>query len=290
MIALIDGDIIVHRVGYTTENEEEWIARARADEMLDGILLDTGSNEFRIFLSDDRDKSFRYGLTVTYKANRTAPRPKHYDAIKEHLIKAWGAQIALGMEADDALGIAQDKSGCETVICSIDKDLLQIPGQHYNFVKKEWESVTEWEGLKWFYKQLLIGDSTDNVEGCRGVGPVKAGKAIDPLGEEVGEEGLYQAVRALYEKHEKGKTQDEITSQILLAGRLLRIKQKEEEPLWHFPSSSPTTEPAASSTLSTPEATTPFMGHTKPERESGSLQHGVSTENTSKGESPELTS
>lgn len=235
MIALIDADIVLHRVGYTTNNEEEWIAYARCDEMLDSILLDTSSSEFELWLSDNRDATFRFHLSPEYKANRVAPRPKHYDAIKGHLIKQWGARIASEMEADDALGIAQDKSGAETVICSIDKDLLQIPGQHYNFVKKEWESVTAWEGLKWFYKQILIGDVSDNVKGCTGIGQVKAGKAIDPIAEEAGEAELYLAVRKLYEKQEKDLSPDAITDRILLAGRLLKIRQQESEDLWQFP-------------------------------------------------------
>lgn len=236
MIALIDADIVLHRVGYTTENEEQWIAKARTEEMLDGILLATSATDFELHLSDDREKNFRVAISPDYKANRTAPRPKHYDYIKELLIKEWDARIALGMEADDSMGISQDKSGGETVICSIDKDLLQIPGQHYNFVKDEWESVTEWEGLKWFYKQILIGDVSDNVKGCTGIGPVKAAKALDPVNEKEGEDGLFDRILALYIKAEKQKTIKEIISQIELAGSLLKIKQKEEEEKWHFPS------------------------------------------------------
>ncbi len=286
MKALIDADIVTHRVGYTTDNEEEWIALARCDEMLDGILIDTSSGEFELWLSDSRDETFRAKLFSGYKANRVAPRPKHYDVIKKYLIEQWGARIASEMEADDALGIAQDKSGCETVICSIDKDLLQIPGQHYNFVKKEWESVTEWEGLKWFYQQLLIGDTSDNVRGCKGIGPVKAGKAINPILETQGEEGLFEAVFGLYLKQEKDKKVEEILSHILLAGRLLKIKQKEGEALWHFPRLNLTqvlqlssTAPKQVGPIQSTEPTTPVL-------ESGSALHGVQRESTSKDDLP----
>lgn len=282
MIALIDADIVTHRVGYTTDNEEEWIARARCDEMLDGILVDTSASEFVLWLSDSRDGTFRAKLFPEYKANRTGARPRHYDAIKEYLIKKWGARIADRMEADDMLGIMQDKHGTETVICSIDKDLLQIPGQHYNFVKKEWESVTFWEGLKWFYKQLLIGDTSDNVRGCSGIGPVKAGKALDPVSEAQGEEVLFQAVHRLYQKQEKGWSSNQILDHILLVGRLLRIKQKEEEPLWDFPKLSLMQEPPSSSTPPQPVVSTPSTEPTTQETTSGFAPHGATTENTSK--------
>ena len=286
MIALIDADIVLHRVGYTTENEEQWIAKARTEEMLDGILLATSATDFELHLSDDREKNFRVAISPDYKANRTAPRPKHYDYIKELLIKEWDARIALGMEADDSMGISQDKSGGETVICSIDKDLLQIPGQHYNFVKDEWESVTEWEGLKWFYKQILIGDVSDNVKGCTGIGPVKAAKALDPVLEKEGEDGLFDRVLALYIKAEKQKTAAEIINQIELAGSLLKIRQKEEEEKWHFPSSRLTQVSALLSTVPPQVASILSTALTTPENTAGFPPHGQSKETTSKEKLP----
>lgn len=286
MLALIDGDIVVHRVGYTTDNEEEWVARARCDEMLDGILVDTSSSEFEVWLSDNRDATFRYHLFRGYKANRVAPRPKHYDAIKEYLILKWGARIANEMEADDALGIEQDKSGTETVICSIDKDLLQIPGQHYNFVKEEWACVTEWEGLQWFYKQMLIGDVSDNVRGCKGIGPVKAGRALDPIKSEVGEEALFQAVYQLYKKQEKGWQEAEILNHLLLTGRLLYIRQEQQEELWNFPSLKAMLELQSSSTAQPQVESTPSTEPTSLETMSGLQPLGVKTVPTSRERLP----
>lgn len=67
------------------------------------------------------------------------------------------------------------------VICSVDKDLLQIPGKHYNFVKKEFCEISEIEGLRNFYKQMLIGDPADNIFGVKGIGKVKAANLIDCL-------------------------------------------------------------------------------------------------------------
>lgn len=67
------------------------------------------------------------------------------------------------------------------IICSVDKDLLQIPGKHYNFVKKEFCKVSEIEGLRNFYKQMLIGDPADNIFGVKGIGKVKAANLIDCL-------------------------------------------------------------------------------------------------------------
>jgi 5'-3' exonuclease len=38
--------------------------------------------------------------------------------------------------------------------------------------------VSEEEAIRWFYMQLLMGDSTDNIPGIPKVGPVKAAKAL----------------------------------------------------------------------------------------------------------------
>ena len=79
------------------------------------------------------------------------------------------------IEADDALGLKQDS---DTMICSIDKDLLMCEGNHYNFVKKEFKQVTKEEGTRFFYQQMITGDSADNILGIRGLGKVKASKLL----------------------------------------------------------------------------------------------------------------
>jgi hypothetical protein len=271
MIALIDADIVLYRVGFTTNNDSVEIARARTDDVLDGILVNTGATEFQLWLSDKLENNFRFQLSPDYKANRIAEKPIHYDAIKEHMIVNWGARFAYGMEADDALGINQDQSGYndfphtgefKTTICSIDKDLFQIPGLHYNFVKDEWNTVEPWDGLRWFYKQILIGDTVDNIKGCKGIGETKAGRICDCISSADGEGALFRAVLETYRSQEgskakkekdRKKSDEEILSHILLAGRLLKIRQEEEE-LWNFPSSVPTVELKQSSTQPTPEA------------------------------------
>jgi 5'-3' exonuclease len=67
------------------------------------------------------------------------------------------------------------------VICSVDKDLLQVPGHHYNFVKDEYRIVNDVQGNLSFYSQLLTGDDSDGIIGLRGVGPKTALKLLKGL-------------------------------------------------------------------------------------------------------------
>ena len=49
-----------------------------------------------------------------------------------------------------------------------------IPGKHYNWNKKIFETVDLQTGIQHFYKQMLIGDSSDNIIGINGIGKVKS--------------------------------------------------------------------------------------------------------------------
>lgn len=267
MLALIDADIVCYRVGFTTENEEFHIAKYRVDEMLDNVLIETVATEFKLYLSDSKENNFRYQICPDYKANRTQPKPKWHEQIKEYLVIKWGAEFSYGMEADDSLGIAQtrhsDHFGMydDSVIASIDKDLRQIPGNHYNFVKKEKFFVTEREGLRYFYAQILIGDVSDNIKGCKGIGPIKAERILPT--NYSNESDLFGAVLETYRKQHSDWSEETIRDHVLRIGRLLKIRQQEDEELWEIPIIIPQlkqeTEPPVLSIPDKQVEVTPYM-------------------------------
>lgn len=197
MRALIDGDIVVYRSAASAKEEEQWIAQARADQMIQDILADTGATSYNVYLTGSNN--FRRELAPTYKANRPDERPEHWQAVREFLVTHHKAIVCDGYEADDEMGIQQDKETMTTVICSIDKDLLQIPGRHYNFVKKVFQEITNDQGLKHLYLQSLIGDNSDNIIGVAGIGPVRAAQALA----ELLPEEWYDKCRELYNDDER---------------------------------------------------------------------------------------
>jgi DNA polymerase-1 len=210
------------------------IAVARVSEMMEGILSDTGVTDYAAWLSDSRENNFRFKIYPQYKANRP-PQPHHLQDLKEYAIMEWGFLISHGQEADDSLGIHQSKTDRNaTIICSIDKDLLTIPGLHWNFVKKEKTVVSPMGALANFYTQFLIGDSADNIDGCDGIGKAKAPKILAPCETE---EEMFEAVVKTYMAKNPGKSPDEILTHIAQIGRVLKIRTEENEPLWSFPKS-----------------------------------------------------
>ena len=189
-LALIDGDILVYRIGFTTEDVDEGIMKARLRESINLILEAVEATAYKMYLTEENDPTqFRRRIYPEYKAHRLQPKPKHYRAIRAYLQEHYDAEVVYEIEADDALGIHQSgglfRHNDQTVIISIDKDLKQIPGNHYNFVKLEASFVTPEEGLRHFYTQLLTGDSSDNVKGVWKCGPVKAAKILEGATDEI---------------------------------------------------------------------------------------------------------
>lgn len=194
MTGLVDGDIACYRCAASAENEPEEIAILRLDTLMKNIL--SQEENHLTFLTGSNN--FRYNINKEYKANRKdKPKPIHLAACHQYLLQEYGAIITEGYEADDALGFNQTE---DTVIFSIDKDLLMIPGHHYNFVKNEFTEVLPMEGIKTFYRQLLIGDVTDNIYGVDGIGKVKASRLIDHLETE---EEMFKVVREKYNDDER---------------------------------------------------------------------------------------
>ena len=165
---------------YTVERERsvEPLSHALANvkSVMATILAEVGTDDYQVYLS--QGKCFRDGIATIkeYKGNRkNAPKPFHYQEIRDYLVNVYHAHVCNSIEADDALALAQ---GDDTVICSIDKDLLQVPGNHYNWVRDEKILITPEVGLKKLYMQVLTGDGTDNIPGIRGLGPAKARKLL----------------------------------------------------------------------------------------------------------------
>ena len=149
-------------------------------------------------------------------------KPRHLQHVRDYLVDKFEATISNGEEADDLISKEATRLGPDTVVASIDKDMLQIPCRHFNFSKNEWTTVSEWEGLKFFYTQILTGDRADNIVGLFRVGPVKAGKI---LSEATTEEDLWEACVKAY---------DGDTDRVLENARLLWLRRVEDE-LWEPP-------------------------------------------------------
>jgi DNA polymerase-1 len=253
MRALLDGDIYAFRPAAASENDDLGIAIWRMEEMIDNTLAETHADQFSIFLSGG--KNFRHDIYPEYKAQRPKEKPRHLADLKQYLVDKYKAVVADGCEADDLLGIEQcaglmlrgDLPGRahndvnplapETIICSLDKDLKMIPGNHYSFQIEgtsskgarwvrpaEITKVAHLDGLRHFYTQCLTGDPADNVKGAKGVGKVKAESLLRGVRDE---EDLFSITRAQFSCDEE----------FLMTAQVIWIWRKPND-IWQFPTGS----------------------------------------------------
>lgn len=157
----IDGDLITYPCAAAAKNEPLEVAQHWADNVMKQILGKTGAASYKLFLNGKGNH--RYAIYPDYKGNRTAPKPDHLEPLRQYLAQEWKAVFTEDMETDDMLGIELTNNPETGIIASFDKDLLQVPGNHYNWKKDLWKEVSPLEGLQTFYAQLIAGDGADNI-------------------------------------------------------------------------------------------------------------------------------
>jgi hypothetical protein len=195
--------------------------------------LQVSRDEITVCLSGDDNFRYHVAKTKPYKGNRdTAHRPTHEKAIREYLQTRYKSAVSDGEEADDYIGInhyrlwLQDPEA--SVIASLDKDLNMVPGLHYNFAKNLAYYVDPEEADKTFWRQLLTGDSTDNIQGIPGMGPAGAAKVLA----NGGPSDWPRLVAETYKKHYGDDWRTVMTEM----GRLLWIR-REPDQWWEVPDS-----------------------------------------------------
>jgi hypothetical protein len=127
-----------------------------------------------------------------YKGTRKVDKPFHYENVTAHLLANYDCRVSNGIEADDLMAVEQTRRPDETIICSRDKDLRMVPGWHFGWEcgkqpsfgpelvdrrGKLWLNKLgepKGTGLMFFFYQMLVGDTVDNISGCPKVGPKKA--------------------------------------------------------------------------------------------------------------------
>jgi 5'-3' exonuclease len=182
LVPLVDADIIVYRVGFANKEHEPLSYTLQSAKTVVESIYNTFPEAPRkvVYLTGKDNFRDKLATIKVYKGNRDPNnKPEYYDEIREYLKDFHAANVINGMEADDAMGIEQwknkDRSTC---IVSIDKDMLCIPGWHFNWVKGAFHYQTLAEANKMFWKQVVTGDTTDNIQGIPGAGPKAAEKLI----------------------------------------------------------------------------------------------------------------
>ena len=155
--------------------------------------------DYLVIAMDSKSKTFRHDLFADYKANRQKmPDEISYQIpILKEIINYLGVELIEkpGYEADDIMGSLSkiaESIDIESYIVSGDKDMLQMvndniivysPGNRFKPTTKfQKDNVKDKMGVypnRVIDLLSLIGDSSDNIPGVRGVGPKTAIKLIE---------------------------------------------------------------------------------------------------------------
>ena len=177
-LILLDSDSLYFRTCYKTKKQNE--IRQNIKRGLEEIRQNCFSDKISIAIKGHGN--WRKDYYADYKATRKELEPDMKKALTyahEYMVGEFGAVQADGMEADDLVSIWAYEAREEEipyVIAGIDKDLLQIPGDHYNFVKQEFQFMNDDEANMKLMLQCMTGDNSDNIPGIKGIGPAKAAK------------------------------------------------------------------------------------------------------------------
>lgn len=167
MKPLIDGDILLYEIGFSSEKNDAGVIEPAswefAQELLDNriklICDEAGADEPPLLfltntprinktlnkrrkLSGEEPKEYVENFRVEvakekdYKGGRKATKPFHFYNLLHYILASYDVHVnENGLEADDAMCLMQHarREQLDTIICSRDKDLRQCQGWHYSW-------------------------------------------------------------------------------------------------------------------------------------------------------------
>ncbi len=186
-ICHIDGDYLAY---FAAGGDEMPVGTARrvAAERIEAFREMSGSAKALVHLTAaDSTKGDRFlAATVKpYQGQRSSGRrPKNWAALRDYLENSeyvtFERKLWHDREADDGMALASFQARdpvIQTVIATKDKDMRMLAGTHIDWThytltevpKGTYELIGPYDGLvyghKWFWLQMLQGDTADNIPG-----------------------------------------------------------------------------------------------------------------------------
>jgi DNA polymerase-1 len=198
-LLLVDGSSYLYRAFHalpplTNSKGEPTGAVLGVLNMLNKLIKEESPSRVAVVF-DAPGRTFRDDLFDQYKAHR-APMPDDLRAQIQPLldaVEAMGLPLLRigGVEADDVIGtlaLQAARVGYSVLISTGDKDMCQLVGPNVALVNTMTNTRLDREGVKGKFDVLpeqivdylaLVGDSSDNIPGVRGVGPKTAAKWLN---------------------------------------------------------------------------------------------------------------
>lgn len=236
MIVLVDADSLIWSSCYKAKETEQDTgyhtiedAKLKFDEVFFSIVntIESTYQIDKVMTFASARGNFRKEISLTYKANRIDREvPPILNELQEYVKEQYEAKQGYGVETDDLVAtywtnLTETFGRDEVLIVSIDKDYKQLPCIIYNYHLKHqcFYNITEQEARYNFWEQMIIGDTADNVNYCKGYGVSYCKKAFKDC---VSNYNYTRVVFELFKKIYKQKARERFIECYLL----LKLKTK----------------------------------------------------------------
>jgi DNA polymerase-1 len=213
-IYIVDGHGYIFRAHYGLMNvsrgERREVRLSTSEGMPTGALYvfarmlmrleEDNAPERMVVVFDDKSgkKTFRAEMYPPYKATRKEP-PEELQVQMEYFAKivsgmGWPVIAVPGVEADDVIATLVERAkehGWEVVIYSADKDIMQLVGEGVSMIDAlHQKTYTREEVIKKMGVPpekipdflALVGDTSDNIPGIKGIGDKTAATLLEQYG------------------------------------------------------------------------------------------------------------
>ena len=236
MIVLVDADSLIWSSCYRQKEHDEdeqyhtiENARLKFDEVFMSIVntIEEIHEVDRVLTFSGARGNFRKEISKSYKANRVGREiPPILNELQEHVKETYNSIAGYGVETDDVVAtywknLTDTFGRDEVIIVSIDKDYKQLPCiiYDYHYKKQCYHNITEAEAKYNFYEQMIMGDTADNVNFCKGYGKVYCKNAFKDC---LSDYNYIRVVFSLFKKIYKQKARERFIECYLL----LKLKTK----------------------------------------------------------------
>lgn len=179
---LADGDALAYYCAGTDDTSPAQ-ARTNLRTFLRACTASSGAEHTRVLVTGrGSHKGYRYAVAKAkpYQGQRSGSRrPKNWEFLREVIEggdSGFPTEVTQVAEADDLFGKYSSELGYENVVVlTQDKDMRMVPGWHMDWKERTLVLVAPdtfelWHnekcyGRKWFWLQMLHGDTADNIPG-----------------------------------------------------------------------------------------------------------------------------
>jgi 5'-3' exonuclease len=234
MIVLVDADSLVWSSCYRQKEsiQDDGFntledAKLKFDEVFMKIIntIETSYDIDKVITFNDAKGNFRKEVSKSYKANRiNADKPPVLNELHQYVKEQYNSIQGQGVETDDIVAtywktLSTTFGRNEVLIVSIDKDYKQLPCiiYDYHYKKQCYYDISEQEARRNFYEQMIMGDTADNVNYCKGYGKGYCLKAFKDC---LSNYSYIRVVFSLYKKIYRSKAREKY----LECYKLLKLK------------------------------------------------------------------